>query len=96
MCAAWVDGWPKPTDDPQDYEGEIGQYIYQAMKQFCIDRHNGSVNGLFMDNSVREAGLKELWTLKWHRFFKTDGDWTTAGGCTPDMWPEWMRKFKDY
>jgi prepilin-type N-terminal cleavage/methylation domain-containing protein len=23
--------------------------------------------GLFMDGSVRRIGLKELWTLKWHR-----------------------------
>lgn len=99
MDCAWVDGWPKPIDEPPAIEGELGQsdwYLFEAMKQFCIDRHNGEVNSLFVDCSVREVGLKELWTLKWHRFFNTQGEWTTAGDCTPDMWPEWMRNFKDY
>ena len=63
---------------------------------FCINRHNGSVNGLFMDWSVRKIGLKELWTLKWHKEFNTAGRWTRAGGVQPERWPEWMRGFKDY
>ena len=67
-----------------------------GMAPFCIDRHNGHVNGLFLDWSVRKVGLKELWTLKWHMQFDTAGPWTKAGGALPEDWPEWMRKFKDY
>jgi prepilin-type processing-associated H-X9-DG protein len=63
---------------------------------FCINRHNGRVNGLFLDWSVREVGLKELWTLKWCPNFDTSGPWTRAGGVQPEDWPEWMRGFKDY
>ena len=62
----------------------------------CINRHEGGVNALFMDWSVRKVGLKELWTLKWHREFDTTNPWTRAGGVQPDDWPEWMRGFKDY
>ena len=62
----------------------------------CINRHNGHVNGLFLDWSVRKIGLKELWTLKWYPQFDTAGPWTKAGGVLPEDWPEWMRKFKDY
>ncbi len=62
----------------------------------CIDRHHGAINMLFMDFSTRKVGLKELWTLQWHREFNTSGPWTKAGGVQPDDWPEWMRKFKDY
>ena len=62
----------------------------------CINRHNGPINGLFLDWSVRDIGLKELWTLKWHLDFDTAGRWTKAGGVQPEDWPEWMRKFKDY
>ena len=62
----------------------------------CINRHDGHVNGLFFDWSVRKVGLKELWTLKWHRQFNTAGPWTKAGGVQPEDWPVWMRKFKDY
>ena len=80
---------------PPDYDGQWSGYNREMM-HFCIDRHNGFVNHLFMDWSVRQVGLKELWTLKWHREFPTNGPWTTAGGCMPSDWPDWMRHFKDY
>jgi len=63
---------------------------------FCINRHNGHVNGLFLDWSVRKIGLKELWILKWYREFDTAGPWTKAGGALSEDWPKWMRGFKDY
>ena len=63
---------------------------------FCINRHDGYVNGVFLDWSVRKVGLKELWTLKWNREYNTRGPWTKAGGVKPEDWPEWMRRFKDY
>jgi len=63
---------------------------------FCINRHNGYVNSLFLDWSVRRVGLKELWTLKWDDESDTAGPWTRAGGVQPDNWPKWMQKFKDY
>jgi len=63
---------------------------------FIINRHDGYVNGLFLDWSTRRVGLKELWTLKWNMQFNTAGPWTKAGGVQPEDWPEWMRHFKDY
>ncbi len=63
---------------------------------FCIDRHDGCINGLFMDWSVRKIGLKELWTLKWNENFDTANRWTLSGGVKPEKWPAWMRGFKDY
>jgi prepilin-type N-terminal cleavage/methylation domain-containing protein/prepilin-type processing-associated H-X9-DG protein len=62
----------------------------------CIDRHDGGINSLFMDWSVRKVGLKELWTLKWWSQYNTRGPWTKAGGARPEDWPQWMRRFKDY
>ncbi|MHC4744560.1 MAG: type II secretion system protein [Planctomycetota bacterium] len=62
----------------------------------CINRHEGGINMLFMDWSVRKVGLKELWTLKWHREWDTANEWTKAGGVKREDWPEWMRNFKDY
>ena len=78
----------RDTVPPPSYEGYA--------RDFCINRHNGYINGLFLDWSVRKIGLKELWTLKWDRKFDTDGPWTKAGGVMPEDWPEWMRNFKDY
>lgn len=63
---------------------------------FCMNRHSGHINGVFLDWSVRKIGLKELWTLKWYRNFDTANPWTRAGGVKPEDWPEWMRRFKDY
>jgi len=68
----------------------------QARGVACLNRHDGFVNGLFLDFSTQNIGLKELWTFKWHRQFDTRGPWTTAGGCQPNDWPAWMRRFKDY
>jgi hypothetical protein len=48
-----------------------------------------------MDWSVRKVGLKELWTLKWHRKFDVNGPWT-KDHVSPPVWPDWMKKFKDY
>jgi len=66
------------------------------MARCCINRHEGTVNCLFVDGSVRKVGLKELWTLKWHKSFNTAGPWTKAGGVSPKDWPEGMMPFKDY
>ena len=94
--ATWHDAWPTVTDFPPYYDGELAMGTYNEMKSFCINRHNGGVNGLFMDWSARKIGLKELWTLKWHRNYITEGPWTKAGGVQSLDWPQWMRNFKEY
>jgi prepilin-type N-terminal cleavage/methylation domain-containing protein/prepilin-type processing-associated H-X9-DG protein len=80
-----------PLMDPLNPDGN-----YSAMQYFCIDRHGAGANSVFMDGSVRKVGLKELWTLKWHRYFPKNGPWTRAGGVRPSAWPQRMRHFKDY
>ncbi len=84
---------PLPDDEPAPTEY---QALGLGMRSVCVNRHNGAVNMLFMDFSARKVGLKELWTLKWHRGYDTEGPWTMAGGVQPEDWPEWMRKYKDY
>jgi len=96
---AWrSDGQPFPVDTPPAYEGQPRTGVGTSgseMRIFCIDRHDGTVNVLFMDWSTRSVGLKELWTLKWHRHFDVSGPWTRAGGVMPGDWPQWMRHLKD-
>jgi prepilin-type N-terminal cleavage/methylation domain-containing protein len=94
----WRGGGPYPSGERGDPPRFHGQWVNARaeMKHFCIDRHNGVVNHLFLDWSVRSVGLKELWTLKWHRAFDTRGPWTRGGGVAPADWPEWMRNFKEY
>ena len=97
--STWHDAWPFHTDSPPPHQdaygmGNIG--ITEEMNLFCIDRHNGAINMLFMDWAARKVGLKELWALKWCRNYDTGGPWTKAGGVQPYDWPQWMRNFKDY
>ena len=85
-----IDSYFRDTKPPPSHDGGTG------LLPFCINRHNGYINGLFLDWSVRKIGLKELWTFKWNYRFDTAGPWTRAGGVLPEDWPEWMRGFKDY
>ncbi|OHB57632.1 MAG: hypothetical protein A2173_10425 [Planctomycetes bacterium RBG_13_44_8b] len=87
--------FPLDIDTPPVYEDAAWE-SNQHMRRICINRHNGYINMAFLDWSVRNAGLKELWTLKWHKKYNVAGAWTTAGGAMSTDWPEWMRKFKDY
>ncbi|UCG46358.1 MAG: type II secretion system protein [Phycisphaerales bacterium] len=80
---------PSHTDSPPEYDGEPPvSAVADRMKKNCINRHEGCVNGVFLDFTVRRIGLKELWRLKWHRNFDVSGG--------PVDWPEWLKHFKDY
>jgi prepilin-type N-terminal cleavage/methylation domain-containing protein/prepilin-type processing-associated H-X9-DG protein len=101
LDSVWM--WTQPEDvklggdnaPPESDAIPVADYTKNSW-QSCINRHNGGVNGLFYDWSVRKVGLKELWTLKWYPDYDTAGPWTRAGGVQPSDWPEWMRNFKDY
>ncbi len=93
----WVDSWPRENDQPPPSgAGPADTPNTNEMNRVCVNRHDGFVNAVFADWSVRKVGIKELWTLRWSRGFKTNGPWTLAGGATQDKWPVWMRHFKDY
>jgi len=96
--SALFDSWPNPIDvpPPEDIERYIDTPFASEMCLPCINRHRGFINMAFLDMHIRKVGLKELWTLKWHRTYDTMGRYTKAGRMPPNEWPEWMRKFKDY
>jgi prepilin-type N-terminal cleavage/methylation domain-containing protein len=87
--------WPEEIDTPPNSNGQdwSGQ---GHMARVCLDRHKGFINGLFLDWSARKIGLKELWTLKWHRNFNIAGPYTLGGGAIASDWPVWLRNHKDY
>jgi prepilin-type processing-associated H-X9-DG protein len=91
LDSMWIDAWPDTTNDPPPHDGDFNGSISNGSRQigmFCISRHDGTVNGAFVDFSVRKIGLKELWKLKWHRNSKLNA-------TTPE-WPDWMKGFRDY
>ncbi len=82
LDSTWIDDWMKNNDPrliPQEAPGG----------GFCIDRHEGEVDSLFCDWSVRRVGLKGLWKLKWNRDFFRYPD------LTENDWPDWMKNFKE-
>ncbi len=89
--ASWAGGAPDHSDEPPPFEGAPDEAMFvNNMKRFCLNRHDGHVNGVFLDSSARKIALKELWKLQWHKEFDLDG------GPTKQEWPDWMRRFKDY
>jgi len=93
-------GPARPYDEPPQVRNDRTGWATAGkfMKQFCIDRHNRYINMLFLDSSVRPVGLKELWTLRWHRNYNVNNPLTLAGndGQPSGLWPAWMQGFKDY
>jgi len=91
------DGQPFAIDKPPTYDGQNRTTMGKdEMRLFCINRHDGFINVLFMDWSTRKVGLKELWTLEWHRGYEPkDCKYTIVGGSSIP-WPDWMQRFKDY
>jgi prepilin-type N-terminal cleavage/methylation domain-containing protein/prepilin-type processing-associated H-X9-DG protein len=90
--STWFDSWPRAEDQPMPEPLDFGsgnKGTTDEMNHFCIDRHNGVTNMVFMDWSVRGVGLKELWTLKWHRQFDITGPWTQPNA----QWPTWLAKY---
>ena len=94
LDALWIYGWPQPTDEPPDYDGQYFLQTTSSMARFCTSRHYGAINGLFLDFSARKIGLKELWLLKWSRTYdvewarQNEPDWTIGTG--------WIMPLKDY
>ena len=72
-----------------------GDNAVSKLKNFCIRRHgpieNPNINIAFGDFSVRPVGLKELWSLHWHR------NWVRyRQDEQPKVdWPEWMENYSD-
>jgi prepilin-type N-terminal cleavage/methylation domain-containing protein len=84
----WDGANPLDTDQPATTRGTqtsnnaVGS---PGLSVYCLDRHNGGPNWVFMDAGARKVGMKELWRLKWNT------RWVTH---TP-TWPDWMHNYPD-
>jgi len=98
-CYFWC-GWPDDDDRPPLYDGWQFRDDSDAMNRYCLNRHDGNINAVFLNYNVRSVGLKELFTINWHKGFNRANAWTVAGGVTTEDWKNWgdgwMAKFKDY
>ncbi|MBN1846305.1 MAG: prepilin-type N-terminal cleavage/methylation domain-containing protein [Sedimentisphaerales bacterium] len=84
LDAARPSGLPLYDDLPPEYDGQTSSYEQmQCMRYFCVNRHAGTVNGLFMDMSVSPIPLRGLWQLRWHQHWNPNR-------TPPPAWPDWM------
>jgi hypothetical protein len=90
MDMMWRGGGPHHMNAskymPGNYNGDW-QGAGHEMKHFAFDRHNGGIQGVFMDHSVRHVPIKQLWRLKWHRTFDTSFKMS---------WPQWMARYPEH
>ena len=81
-------GWPDSTDTAPKADSRDARLTgdTDSMGRFCINRHNGAINMVMLDYSIRKVGLKGLWRLKWSKRFDT---------TVQPTWPTWMAGMKD-
>jgi prepilin-type N-terminal cleavage/methylation domain-containing protein/prepilin-type processing-associated H-X9-DG protein len=94
-CWRWG-GSPLDTDEPYTKPPQVFEDLRDAdfigsINRFCLDRHSGNINILFVDMAVSKVGLKQLWKVKWKKDFDVNGPWTKSGGVTREKWPDWMK-----
>jgi prepilin-type N-terminal cleavage/methylation domain-containing protein/prepilin-type processing-associated H-X9-DG protein len=90
-CARWG-GTPLPLDQPPEWDGQIyysNPKNIDEIRGFCINRHSGYVDCLFVDFHVEKVSLKRLWILQWHR------GWPIPASHPLPEWPTWMRPLPD-
>jgi len=73
---------PLPEDEPPMYDGEI-EAGDEEINRVCINRHEGGINVLYLDMSVRKTTLKGLWDIDWSKY------WRENDVPEPD-WPDWI------
>lgn len=74
--AMWDGTEPSINDTPPPEEGKHTN----NMSIFCVPRHSGRLNMLFMDKSVQKIALAKLWSLRWHTQWRE----------MQQDWPQWM------
>jgi prepilin-type N-terminal cleavage/methylation domain-containing protein/prepilin-type processing-associated H-X9-DG protein len=84
MDSKWISCWPIHEDVPPEFDTQSWGH---GLSRLSMDRHNGRINMVFLDFTVRRVGLKQLWRLKWSKKFDTTAELP--------VWPEWMERFSD-
>jgi prepilin-type N-terminal cleavage/methylation domain-containing protein/prepilin-type processing-associated H-X9-DG protein len=92
LDAFWYTGQPEDNDLPGDnidYPSgrDWANQPDNQMRRFCMDRHRGTLNVLFLDGSISAISPKALWRLKWNKAFD-------VAKPLPE-WPQWMNGFKN-
>jgi prepilin-type N-terminal cleavage/methylation domain-containing protein/prepilin-type processing-associated H-X9-DG protein len=80
LDSQWRGGGPDSTDTPVPFNGNMNS-VNGEMGFFSIARHNKGVNILYLDSSVRNTRVRDLWNLPWHKDYAAP---------TNVVFPDWM------
>jgi len=84
--AWWDQAWAEAFDWIPNYPGEFEGIGGDDMAHFVVLRHDGFINILFMDCTVRKVHLRDLWPQKWNRL-------TDQEDCPTEYdYPPWLQK----
>lgn len=82
----WIGRKPEITDEPPRFPNDWSGNGHM-MKSYCIDRHEGKINTVFLDMACTQVKLKKLWGLRWHKNYPVN--------YPPPSFPEWMDIYPD-
>ncbi len=84
-------GETPPTQRPQTEQElyAVATPVGTQINRFNLDRHDGIVNCVFLDYSVRKVTLRGLWGLKWHKDYNASAELDRMENLG---WPSWMKK----
>ena len=84
--AWWDQAWAEAFDWIPTFPGEWEGIGADDMAHFVVLRHDGIVNMLFMDWTVKKVHLRDLWPQKWNRM-------TDQEDCPTEYdYPPWLQK----
>ena len=96
---------PPPAEiDTTESDASNADGAVSKLMNFCLRRHgpieNPNINIAFGDFSVRSVGLKELWSLNWHRQWVAERKGELNGGSASnkdmtEVWPDWMKGYSE-
>jgi len=94
LDSLWRGGRPSADDyrsiRPPQYEHTPERWIgvNYDISHFCLPRHpKGLINLIYIDMSVSDIKMKELWTQQWYE------DFDRSYASNHIEWPEWMNKY---
>jgi prepilin-type N-terminal cleavage/methylation domain-containing protein len=89
--SAFVDTAVRAGDKAPPTEDDFSECYWhpQALGYYCMARHKNGINMVFVDMGARAVGVRELWTLRWHKGYNT-------GIAPANAWPPWLQEFPEF
>jgi len=86
----WLELWPTMYEPPSKFPFPASAFLAAPAGQgrSCIWRHSRRVNSAYLDGSVKNLRLRQLWDQKWHKEYPLNFGITAYPRITD--WPDWL------